>query len=198
LPGAPPRFKKCLHIFKTYVHYLNTPYTWKYSSASRGEPLDPHQVFALDPLGDSREPSDIPFRKSWIRHCDFLIYPYVGCLCSIPKVKPTILWWWVGGWGSTSFATFFLYTSSLSLHRILYIPGGFWKCTPPLTNIGPTLTPSLKTKSWLSSPFESQTKWHRTPLWKIPGSAPVYNRNINNFYPENLWFLSSLYTLASI
>jgi hypothetical protein len=27
LPGAPPRFKKCLHIFKTYVHYLNTPYT---------------------------------------------------------------------------------------------------------------------------------------------------------------------------
>ena len=79
------------HIFKTYVHCLNTHYTWKYSSVSRGEPLDTHQGFALDPLGDSRLPSDIPFRKSWIRHCDFPMYPYVRCFCSIPKVKPTIL-----------------------------------------------------------------------------------------------------------
>jgi hypothetical protein len=68
------------------------------SSASRGEPLDPHEDFAVDPLGvggggggASRQPSDVPFRKSWIRHCDFPMYPYVRCLCSIPKVKPTIL-----------------------------------------------------------------------------------------------------------
>jgi hypothetical protein len=129
-----------------------------------------------------------PFRKSWIRHCDFPIYPYVRCLRSIPKVKPTILWWW---WGySTSFAT----TSSLSLHRILYIPGGVWKWTPHLTNIGP-LSPSLKTKSGLSSPLKGKLNAIELSLWKIPGSAPSFNWN--NRYPE-LSFLSSLYTLASI
>jgi hypothetical protein len=40
-------------------------------------PLDPHQGFALDPLGASRQPPDplpstAPFRNSWIRHWMFL------------------------------------------------------------------------------------------------------------------------------
>jgi hypothetical protein len=105
--------------------------------------------------GASRQPPDVPFSKSWIDHCDFPMYPYLRCLCSIPKVKPTILWWWWWWRGSTSFASFYLYTSSLSLHRISYILGGFWKWTPLWPILDPL--PSLKTKSGPPPPFESQT-----------------------------------------
>jgi hypothetical protein len=114
--------------------------------------------------GASRQPSDVPCRKFWIRHCDFPMYPYVWCLYSIPKVKPTILWWW--WWrGSTSFATFSLYTSSLSLHWILYIPGEFWQWTPPLTNIGP-LPPLWKPKVDYSSPLKAKLNGIDSPFEK--------------------------------
>jgi hypothetical protein len=65
-----------------------------------------------------------PFRKSWICHCDSPMYPYVRCLCSIPSETHHFVVVVEGGGCSTSFATFYLYTSSLSLYWILYIPGG--------------------------------------------------------------------------
>jgi hypothetical protein len=98
-------------------------------------------------------------------------------------------WWWRG---STSFAILYLYTSSLSLHWILYIPGEFWKWAPPLTNIGPP-PPLWKPKVDSPPPLKAKLNGIELSFEKYL-DPPIL---IAKFYPE-LSFLSSLYTLASI
>jgi hypothetical protein len=70
-----------------------------------------------------------------------------------------------------------LFVYVFALHRILYIPGGFWKWIPPLINVGPR-PPLWKTKVDSPPPLKAKLNGIELSLLKIPGSAPAYNQNI--------------------